>query len=281
MMTRRNFLKASAQVAATFTIAGTGLYHYGTEIEPDHVVVERIPIPIKNLNPSLEGFRIVQLTDIHVDAYTRIEVIQKTVTMVNDLKPDLIVLTGDYVTRTAEAIFELEPYATALNAKYGVFASLGNHEVWTNPAVIRAAFEKAGLPVLVNAGVTLGVGKGLLYLGGLDSCWDGKPDLEKALEGLPPETPAVLLVHEPDFADTVAADGRVNLQLSGHTHGGQVRLPGLGAIILPPMGKKYDQGLYQVEGMWLYTNRGIGLGPVSYRVNCPPEITEFTLVSAN
>jgi uncharacterized protein len=278
MMTRRKFLKAFTQVMATCAVAGTGLYDYGTQVEPEQVVVERLQIPIEGLDSALEGLRIVQISDIHIDAYTHLETVQKATSLVNSLKPDLIVLTGDYVTENAEAIFELQPYGAALNAKYGIFASLGNHELWTDPALVRAALEKMGFPVLVNSGVALGIGKGLLYLAGVDDCWSGQPDLGSALAGLPANVPAVLLAHEPDFADLFAADGRVALQLSGHTHGGQVRLPGYGAILLPPFGKKYDQGLYQIEGMWLYTNRGLGLGPVSFRVNCPPEITEFTLI---
>jgi predicted MPP superfamily phosphohydrolase len=139
--------------------------------------------------------------------------------------------------------------------------------------------EKAGLPVLINEGVALGVGGATIYLAGLDDCWSGRPDLSKALEKLSPDTPAVLLSHEPDFADTFALDGRVSLQLSGHSHGGQIRLPGYGAFVLPKFAQKYDQGLFNVNGMWLYTNRGLGLGPVPHRVNCPPEVTEITLVS--
>ncbi len=120
---------------------------------------------------------------------------------------------------------------------------------------------------------------GGIYLAGLDDLWSGQADLTAALAQAPANVPTILLVHEPDFADTVAKDGRVSLQLSGHSHGGQVRLPGIGAPILPYLGRKYDQGLYNVNNMWLYTNRGIGLGRIPLRINCPPEITEFTLTS--
>jgi len=95
---------------------------------------------------------------------------------------------------------------------------------------------------------------------------------------MPAETTTILLAHEPDLADRFARDGRVSVQLSGHSHGGQVRLPGIGAVILPYLGRKYDLGLYQVNGMWLYTNRGIGNVAEPVRLNCPPEITEITLV---
>jgi hypothetical protein len=90
----------------------------------------------------------------------------------------------------------------------------------------------------------------------------------------------VLLMHEPDLADIYSQDPRISLQLSGHTHGGQIRIPGIGALVHPHLGKKYDFGLYNVNGMWLYTNRGIGCISEPIRLNCPPEISEFTLARA-
>jgi predicted MPP superfamily phosphohydrolase len=134
--------------------------------------------------------------------------------------------------------------------------------------------------VLKNEGRLLSVGNASLYLAGLDDIWSGYPDLRHSLAGASPDVTTILLAHEPDFADTASWDGRINLQLSGHSHGGQVRLPGLGAPILPFMGRKYDQGLYQVNGMWLYTTRGVGVGRIPFRINCPPEVTEITLVRA-
>jgi predicted MPP superfamily phosphohydrolase len=278
MMNRRQFLKAFSHVTAGFAVGGAGLYQYGKHIEAGWLVVEQVRIPIKQLKPALEGFKIVQISDIHIDSFTEIDIVETAVATINSLNPDLIVLTGDYVTRSAEAIFELAPAAASLNAKYGIFAILGNHELWTDPAFVKERLEAAGFPVLVNQGLSLAIGKERLYLAGVDDCWSGQPDLAAALANCPAGVPATLLSHEPDVADTFALDGRVSLQLSGHSHGGQVRLPGYGAIILPPYGAKYDQGLYNVNGMWLYTNRGLGLGPVSYRINCPPEVTEITLV---
>ncbi len=284
-MNRRQFLKAFGQVTAAYVAAGVGLYHYGSRVEAGRISVEKVRVPLHAMNPALEGFRVVQLSDIHVDSYTQIELVQEAVAVTNSLKPDLVVLTGDYVQHQAEAVFDLIPALTPLQAKYGIFAILGNHEYWTNADVVRTGLEQAGFPVLVNQGVTLGIGKGSVYLAGLDDVWSGQPNLNETLQNWRPGSTTILLAHEPDFADTVARDGRVSLQLSGHSHGGQVRLPGFGAVILPPYGQKYDQGLYNLEvreklptRLWLYTNRGVGLGPVSYRINCPPEVTEITLI---
>jgi hypothetical protein len=141
--------------------------------------------------------------------------------------------------------------------------------------------------LLRNNGRTIVVGQATIYLAGLDDGWSGRPDLNAALEQGSPGALTILLAHEPDLAEEVALDGRVSLQLSGHSHGGQVRLPGIGAPVLPYLGIKYDQGLYRIpsqsradDGLWLYTNRGLGVIAPPIRVNCPPEITEITLISA-
>jgi len=189
----------------------------------------------------------------------------------------VIALTGDYVTDEADSIVELAPALGQLEAKYGVFASMGNHEVWTNPVLIRDCLESAGLSVLVNEGITLQVDREAIHIAGVDAHMDGKPDLNAALEKSPSSAPVVLLAHEPDPADNYARDGRVSLQLSGHTHGGQIHLPGVHSIVKTPHGAKYYKGLYNVNGMWVYTTRGIGTGPIPQRVNCPPEVTEITL----
>lgn len=277
---RRNFLKALGQVVLGSAVTGAVGYGYSTQIEPDWLTIEQVQVPFRKLKPALEGFKIVQMSDIHLHPYTQLEFVKKAVTRANELRPDLVVLTGDYVLEGADSIFELAPALASLNAKYGIFTILGNHDLWTNAEVVRTGLRQAGLPVLINEGLALGIGSDLLYLAGLDDGWSGQLDLSAALAKLPADVPAVLLAHEPDLADNFALDGRVSLQLSGHSHGGQVRLPGIGAPILPYLGRKYDQGLYRVGEMWLYTTRGIGLGPVPTRFNCPPEITEITLVGA-
>jgi len=277
MMNRRQFLKGLAQVSTGYVLAGMGLHQYSSHIEASDLTVERVDIPIPGLGADLVGFRIVQLSDIHLDSHTQPELVAEAVETANLLQPDLILLTGDYITDSAEAIFDLTPVLARLKAQYGVFACRGNHEMWTNPALIDEALRQVGISVLVNEGITIRHGQDALFVVGLDDLWSGKPDLAVALANYAEGTPVVLMAHEPDFADQICLDGRVSLQLSGHSHGGQVRLPGMGAIILPEHGQKYDQGLFRVEDMWVYTNRGLGASPVPYRLNCPPEVTEFTL----
>jgi predicted MPP superfamily phosphohydrolase len=240
-------------------------------------VVERVSLPLNGLHPALEGFKIVQLSDLHLQPYTQLKAIATAVAQANRLKPDLIVLTGDYVSLEAETVFEIAPVLASLNARYGVFTVLGNHDIWTNREVVQAGLREAGLPLLHNQGVPLSVGRGTIYLAGLDDGWIGQPDLKLALQAAPSGAPVILLAHEPDLADHFTLDPRVSVQLSGHTHGGQIRLPGFGAAVLPHLGRKYDHGLYRVNQSWLYTNRGIGYTSVPIRINCPPEITEITL----
>ena len=265
--------------------AVVGAYRYGTRIETEWLQTERVTIPVKHLGSSFEGFKVVHMSDFHLYPHTQIELIKRAVEITNRLKPDLIALTGDYVSgyrsRNAEAIFELAPVLSTLNAKHGVFSVLGNHDCSTNRSIVLAGLRECGLPVLINNGLALSKGQQVLYLAGLDDGRRGRPYLPKALEKRPGNVPTLLLVHEPDFADTYSSDGTISLQLSGHSHGGQIRLPGVGALALPRYGRKYDQGLYRVRDMWVYTTRGIGVtGRLPIRINCRPEITEITLVRA-
>jgi predicted MPP superfamily phosphohydrolase len=240
-------------------------------------MIDRLSLPIQNLPPSLEGLRIVQISDLHLYPYIQVDYLRQALTQATELQPDLMVLTGDYVTLDADAIFELAPLLGQLNARHGVYAVLGNHDLWTNRQAVAAGFAQAGLPLLVNQTVPITAGAGTLFLAGLDDGWSGRPDLDAALEDVPLDAPAVLLVHEPDLIDEYAQDPRVALQLSGHSHGGQVRFAGVPPRFLPFLGRKYERGLYQVNDTWLYTNRGLGYTTVPVRINCPPEITEITL----
>lgn len=281
MITRRRLLELLGLGTLSASLAALGGYHYVTRIEPAWLDVERVTVPLKHLAPALEGLKIIQMSDFHLHPFTQIDEVQVAVALANSLRPDLVVLTGDYVLEQAESIFYLAPVLAQLETRYGIYAILGNHDLWTDADTVRAGLEKAGIPVLVNRGFALSVGEERLYLAGLDDGWSGRPDLCAALDALPDNMPCILLVHEPDLADIYAEDGRVSLQLSGHSHGGQVRLPGIGALVLPRFARKYDQGLYRVRDMWVYTTRGIGIISPPVRFLCRPEITVLTLVNGD
>ena len=247
--------------------------------ELNNPVVERIHIPIKNLAPPLAGFQIVQISDIHLWPIVNIHMVRKTVKIINKLHPDLIVITGDFVTRFLGAIYQLAPELGKLRAHHGVFASLGNHDLWVNAEAITHALNASGVRVLINQGVPIYNNGEFFWLAGIDDAIAGNPDLNIALSGIPADIPTVLLGHEPDLADEISLEKRVDLMLTGHSHGGQIRFPVIGSPLKAHQAKKYDTGLYNVNGMWLYVNRGIGaITGVPFRLNCPPEISVFTLV---
>ncbi|MES0344590.1 MAG: metallophosphoesterase, partial [Anaerolineales bacterium] len=261
-ITRRGFLKVFGGATLGLGVSCLSGYGYVFYVEPHWLSVERVDIPIQGLPLAFEGFKIVCLSDFHLHPYTQIDFIEKVVAVSNELIPDVVCLLGDYVFEGADSIFELAPVLAKLEPTHGVFAVLGNHDLWTDAGVVRSGLESVGIRVLVNENVPLSVGDDDLILAGLDDGWSGKPDLSLALEGSPQEAPVILMLHEPDFADRYARDGRVCLQLSGHTHGGQVRIPGIGGPFRPAYGRKYDDGLVEIEGMWLYTTRGVGvIGP--------------------
>jgi predicted MPP superfamily phosphohydrolase len=275
-VSRRGFLKwilGSGAVGAVSLFSGRV---YITKIEPRWVEVVKVDVPIRGLPTPLHGFTIAQLSDFHAGPYIKAEDVRRAVEAANKLGPDLVVLTGDYVSESAQHSVACAGELAALQAEHGVYAILGNHDFWTDADVVAADLRQAGLDVLRNEHRRLDVGGADVYLVGIEDVWSGKPDLEAALDGVPRGAPTVLLAHEPDFADQATGQG-ITLQLSGHSHGGQVRLPFVGAPVLPYLAHKYPYGLRQVGEMWLYTNRGIGLVAPPVRFLCRPEITLLQL----
>ena len=252
---------------------------YGFGVEPLSLAVEAVKVPIRGLGEALDGFKIVALSDFHLYPFTELPFIQRAIDLARGLNPDLVMLVGDFVDATAEAIHELAPAFGALNAKHGVMAVLGNHDVGKGPAVVTKALKGAGIEVLVNRALEIGVGGAYLRVAGVDSL-QGRQDLSAALRGGKDGVPTVLLAHEPDIADSVVQHGRVDLQISGHSHGGQVRLPLFEGLSLPRWGRKYAFGRYQVGDMTVYTGRGIGTTSVPIRIGSVPEVSEITLVRA-
>lgn len=279
-LSRRGCLKSLGIGALSATAAGLLGYGYVFHVEPEWLSLERIDVPITDLPPAFNRFRIVCLSDFHYEPFTRLDFIHRVVRHVNALEPDLVCLLGDFVFAQAESINALAPVLAELTANRGVFAVLGNHDIWTNAELVRTGLESQGIPVLNNQSTALESDSGSIVLAGLDDGWSGEPDVARAMVGIPPDAPVILMLHEPDLADQIAEDDRVQLQISGHSHGGQVRLPYFGAPFLPDYARKYSHGLYRVGAMWLYVTRGVGVIAPPGRFNCRPEITEITLVPA-
>jgi uncharacterized protein len=248
-------------------------------------------IELARLPAAFDGFTIAQLSDFHYDRLSAVP-IRAAIEIVNNLHPDLVVLTGDFVTvqifhrrlhtakRAASAAEPCASLLAQLHPRFGIVSILGNHDVDSDAPRIIETLHSHGIPVLRNRSIPLEQGGSRVWLCGLDSVWEGHPDMHLALHGIPSDELVVLLVHEPDFADK-AAHYPVDLQLSGHSHGGQIWLPGIGAPWLPLFARKYPRGLHRIGPLTLYTNMGLGTIRLPIRLNCPPEVTLFTLRSAN
>ncbi len=274
-LSRRSFLSISApRVLAAGLSLALGAGAYGVLLEPGWLRLERPRVAIRHLPLGLSGFTIGHLTDLHLGPYVGEKLVKRAVDLLMSCRPDLIVLTGDFVCRRSRGIST--GVLSGLMAPHGVFAVLGNHDYWHGAGPIISSLERDGIRVLVNDSQRIEANGCPLWIAGLDDCWEGRPDLDAALHGIPPDEPRVLLVHEPDYADRIG-NYRVDLQLSGHSHGGQVRLPLVGAPILPVMGRRYPQGLALANRTLVYTSRGVGMIPPPIRLNCRPEVTVLEL----
>ncbi len=245
--------------------------------DPADFEIVRQRLPVAGLNAAFDGFRLVHISDLHIGHWLTVERWHGVVDLINELEPDLIAITGDFVSYVLAPLeADLTAGLGALQAGEGVVAVLGNHDHWLDPDGVRRVFQRSGVKELNNDVVTLVRGDGQLHIAGVDDVIAGQPQLEKVLKKLPPNGPALLLAHEPDFADESAATGRFFLQLSGHSHGTQIVLPGKEPFLRGPGFTRYPLGRYEVEDMVQYTNRGLGTHVVRLRINCAPEITEFT-----
>ena len=281
-MTRRQFLATSALGAAGLAAIGAGaLYRDTTNLQ-----VTRLEVRLRRLPARLDGLRIVQLSDFHYDRYVDVRVITAAVETANRLQPDLAVLTGDFVTqdpftghhdpRSARNAEPCSHILSRLRAPLGTFAILGNHDYYTDPEIVGEILRSRGFHLLLNASFPLERDGARLWMAGINDAVAGADDLGQALQNIPASEAVILLAHEPDFADWVPS-GRVDLQLSGHSHGGQIVLPIIGPPYLPPLARKYPWGLRRLGPLTLYTNRGVGTITVPIRYNCRPEVTLFTL----
>jgi predicted MPP superfamily phosphohydrolase len=279
VLTRRQFLGLSVA-----SVAGLGLY--AGEIARHEIDVVRRAMIIPGLPEPFIGFRMVQISDIHLMEFTEPSFLKLVLHEVNALRPDMVVLTGDFVSygpierrRSIPWAYECGELLTRIKcpARYAI---LGNHDCIVDQGKATDALTSHGIPVLANESVPIEREGKRFWLAGVTDALEGTPhpDFAKAF----PKTaqadgdPVILLAHEPDVAPEAAKYG-YKLMLSGHTHGGQVRIPFVPPVYLPPLGKNYLEGHFQVGPMQLYVNRGIGTVGMPFRLNCPPEITVLTL----
>jgi predicted MPP superfamily phosphohydrolase len=264
--------------AAAFAASG-GALAWGALRGRYEWAIEEVPIRLHGLPRALDGFTIVQVSDLHVGTFVGERELRLGLGLIGRLRPDLVVITGDIVDVDARFVPLAARQLGALTARFGTVAIPGNHDYYTGVNAVCGGLGRAGIDVLRNRGKVIAPADGGFALLGVDDLSAGHrggtgPDLDRARAALPRDLPTVLLAHQPRFAPMAAASG-IDLQLSGHTHGGQIN-PGFRPIDLF---FQYVAGRYDVGAMQLYVNRGFGTAGPPARLGAPPEITKIVLVA--
>jgi predicted MPP superfamily phosphohydrolase len=281
---RRQFLARSA--AGAVGVATGGLGSYASLVAPEILRVRRYAIPVAGLPPEFDGLRIVHVSDTHYGPYVSMPFLEQVFERANALGGDLVLLTGDYVHYTPESIGPGIDALRRLQARYGAAAVMGNHEHWEGAEACRERFRRIGLPLLDNARLFLtpdGLGEACVpgrsvCVAGVGDLWEDEVSFEKALDGVPEDVPRIILSHNPDAAEIADPRHRIDLMLSGHTHGGQISLPVIGPPVAPSAyGEKYLGGLCQGPSCPVVVSRGVGLAGVPLRLGVPPELGVITL----
>lgn len=291
ILSRRKFLKGSLGVMA---LAGFGLGKCYYNTFKSQIRLEKVRIKIPRLPSAFRGTKIAQLSDLHSSSIVSQDHIARAVELVMSEKPDMVVLTGDYIGESLRLHGEVHEFEkvyvdrcadalSGLKAPMGIFAVLGNHDFWSGPDATRAIYEeferRVGTVWLRNAHVPLQHKGERLDLLGVDDYWESSFSIKKAALGTKGNIPKILLSHNPEVNDILKPDYGIDLVLSGHSHGGQVILPFIGVPFLPGLKSlKYLKGLVRDGARQTYITRGVGHLVAPVRLNCPPEATLITLV---
>jgi len=273
-LSRRNFLRKTLGTV----LFGTTAALYGDRYEPDDLVVTRTDVFLPRLGREADGLKIGLLSDFHGDyEHAILRTVRAAKLLMLEL-PDIVFILGDYVSSHVSGSYVVPTIAglqLLTGAPLGAYAVMGNHDCWGNMHYFATKIlREAGFIVLNNLSVPLPGVPGV-FIVGLDDAGCGRMNVRKALEGVPSDAPKIVALHEPDFADMIGPG--FDLQLSGHSHGGQVRIPGLPPLHTPIYGQKYPEGLQQANNHWVYTTRGVGMMGPQIRAFCPPEVTVLTI----
>ena len=259
-----------------------GLASWSIVVEPDRLVVRRATVSVRDVPAGWRPLKIAVLSDVHAGApHLGAAKLRQIVTTVNALDPDVVVFLGDLVIHGVLGGRFMDPERAVqelggLRARYAKIAVLGNHDWWLDGPRVRAALESTGFRGLENDAVPVEREGQRVWFAGLADLWTRDPDIKGTLARIPDGAPVVLLTHSPDVFPDVPA--RVTLTLAGHTHGGQVRLPGIGSPIVPSrFGQRYATGLVEEHGRRLFVTSGIGTSILPVRLGVPPEVAEVTL----
>lgn len=274
-MNRRKKIKL-IMLSLVVVILGLGLY--AVIIEPQMIRVTRQDVCIRNLPEEFDGFTIMQASDLHVAIWVKPAHIKSMVKKMMDLHPDMIVLTGDYVSMSAKYAQPTADALAGLSAPHGVYAVLGNHDYWTDSERVTSALRDTGIDVMFNENRIIRRNGAYIRLLGFDDEWEGDTNYAKAFDGITNGDICIGIAHNPDTVLYIKGTS-VSLLMTGHTHGGLVNLPFKGPLFsVTRLGPKYSSGMFDFGDTKLYVSRGVGLGTMSHiRFRCSPEITLFTL----
>lgn len=278
---RRKFLKAGSLTSFGIVTLPLTTFGYAAIAAKSEPIIERIDFELNSMPDSLRGLKIVQISDLHANQFTGQKDVERVTELVNREEPDILLITGDFVSNSPKYIPICAEGLRNISAKYGVFGCLGNHDYYTDPAGVRNQMGAIGINLLVNSSVNLEINGTKIIVAGIDDLWVGKPDYDATFRAVDFSSPLILMSHNPDTFPTIARYD-VDLTLSGHTHGGQLGLKLLGNhysfvnLVTP-----FVRGKFSIGNSKLYVNRGIGTVGPPLRLNSPPEITVITLNNRN
>jgi predicted MPP superfamily phosphohydrolase len=286
-LTRRIFLKRTFGSFLTILGLSSGGYFYANRIEPSLLDIQQQQMKYPFIPSSFDRVKIIQFSDTHLGFQYTLNQFKKLVTKINNLQPDIIIFTGDLMDEPNKykELNKLTALLETLQAPLGKYCVFGNHDHGGyGSEIYRNIMESASFTLLLNESKKIKITDSVhIYLAGIDDAMLGNPDLPLALKHVPKDKFTILLSHAPDLAKT-ASHYPIHWQISGHSHGGQVKLPIIGPLVTPPFGQIYPEGLYLIgenNPLNLYVNRGIGTTRLPFRFMAKPELTVFTLSSQN
>ncbi len=265
---RRRFLRSAALLGAMSIVPAKSVLWDRRQVE-----VTTHDAPLNALPGSVDGMKVCQISDLHRGPYVSEEMLRDVTQSVMALRPDLILVTGDFVSVSYEYISSCAAAMDGLSAPLGVYGVLGNHDHWTSAPAVAQRLKERGIPLLVNDSREIEKG---LWLAGVDDLWSGNCSVPHALAHVPSGAATILMSHNPALLDDLGQD---LLVLAGHTHGGQISLGWLTRVLTSKVtaGGRYMRGWYERGRSRLYVNRGIGVVGLPARFRSMPEITLFTL----
>lgn len=283
-ITRRSFMKGTLKGLLGLFASGSAGYYYAHNIEPHSLKITHHTISHKKIPKGFSNFKMIQFSDTHIGFQYDLTQFEQLVNEINALNPDIIFFTGDLLDNPNK--FNEHNHVISLlqrlKAPFGKFAVYGNHDHGGYGSTIyKNIMEQSGFQILLNRSQSINILDGSkIQIAGIDDAMLGKPSIETSILNVSKDDFTILLSHAPDYADEAALHEQFHLQLSGHSHGGQVQIPFFGALVTPPFAEKYIEGFYEIGNhapLLLYVNRGVGTTRIPFRFLAKPELTVFTL----